>query len=73
MSDRAVQGASFENWCVNLTPWVRIPPHPSFSPIAQWLERLAVNQNVVGSNPTRRVYGLKSTRTTDFTLIRRIL
>lgn len=28
MSDRAVQGASLENWCVNMTPWVRIPPYP---------------------------------------------
>ena len=31
MSDRAVQGASLENWCVNITPWVRIPPYPVFS------------------------------------------
>jgi hypothetical protein len=55
MSDRVVHGASLENWCVNLTPWVRIPPYPKLSPIAQRLERLAVNQNVVCSNHTRRV------------------
>jgi hypothetical protein len=44
-------------------------------PDSSVVERLAVNQNVVCSNHTQggQQNGLKSIRTTDFTLIRRIL
>ena len=54
MSDRAVQGASLENWCV--IKHRGFESHLIHSLIAQLVERLAVNQNVVCSNHTQRDY-----------------